>query len=107
VGGLEGVRGGDEVTLQERTNVGRKDAVKEERHLEADGSGIGKQAGDRSCDDERGKERDDSRISGGLGKVQEVVVQGAQERAVEDDGKAQEPSRAGGPLRQGSAERRN
>jgi hypothetical protein len=42
-----------------------------------------------------------------LGEVEAVVVEDAEESAVEDDGKAHEPSRGGAPLIPGAAVRRN
>ena len=64
----------DEVALEQRTDVGGKDAVEEDGELGANGSGIGQQGDDGGGDDERRKEGDHRGVGGGLSEVETVVV---------------------------------
>jgi hypothetical protein len=86
------VRRVDEVALQQRTDVRRKDAIKERGELKAQWSVIGKQADDGGGDDERGKQRHHGRVGSGLGKVETVVPPGANKCTVKNAKKAQESS---------------
>lgn len=86
------VRRVDEIALQQRTDVGGKDAVKEGGQLEAERSVVGKETDDSGGDDEGGKERHHRGVGGGLGEVETVVPRCAKEGAVENAGKTQESS---------------
>jgi hypothetical protein len=78
--------------LQERADVGRKDAIEDEGDLVAEGCVVRKKADDGRSYDERREEGDHGGVGGGLSKVEAVVLHGAEESAVEDRGKAQKSS---------------
>jgi hypothetical protein len=59
----------NEVTFEERADVGGENAIEEGGELEAEGSGIGQETDDRGGGDERRKERHDGRVGCGLGQV--------------------------------------
>jgi hypothetical protein len=86
------VRRVDEIALQQRTDVGGKDAVKKCREFEAQWSVVRKETDDSGGDDEGGKERHHRGVGGGLGEVETVMPCCAKKGAVEDSGKTQESS---------------
>lgn len=92
VGGSRAVRRIDEVALQERADVGRKDTVEEDGELGAERGGVGHETDECGSNDERWEERDHGRVGGGLSEVETVVPRCTNQRAVEDARKPQESS---------------
>lgn len=86
------VRRVDEVALQQRTDVGGKDAVKESGQLEAEWSVVGKETDNSGGDDEGGKEGHHRGVGGGLGEVETVMPCCAKKSAMENARKTQESS---------------
>ena len=88
VGGTSAVWRVDEVTLQQWTDVGGKNAVEESGELKAQRSVIREETDNCRGDDERGKERHHGGVGSGLSQVETVVAPRTNKRAVENAKKA-------------------
>ncbi len=80
VGVLGGIFKG---SVQQQAYAGRQHPVEEAGELEAHRRSVRQQADDRGGDDERRKERNDGRVSGGLRHVQAIVGQYAEQGTVQ------------------------